>query len=192
MRSHILQDHKPPFTFLSLPVNDAQKEWQKKETIEWVLVVFSCKRWPKKNCKIWRSTYLWATKSARNFTTINHKPSPVWCKHGLRKGKRKRTLLSFPDVAASTYLCLSWWIFLLTAADCINANNQFIAGTWYQVLVPYLITHSLPGRDLWYWCLVPGTMYQEYHQILGPRSSVLYGWVHKKLILCKSYNGLVH
>ncbi len=86
-----------------------------------------------------------------NFTTINHKPSPVCCKHGLRKGKRKRTLLLFPAMAASTYLCLSWWIFcwlLQTAFVALN-DDQFLAGTryctWYCT------------SQVWYGCLVQGT-----------------------------------
>jgi len=68
-----LQHYKHPNTFHSLPVDKVQKNGRKRGPFEWVLVVFACKRWPKKNCKIWQSTYLWAQKvpTTSQQSTIN-------------------------------------------------------------------------------------------------------------------------
>jgi len=170
MRLSILQNQKPPYTFLSLPVNDAQKEWQKKETIEWVLVVFACKRWPKKNCKIWQSTYLWAQKvpTTSQQSSINLAlcvVSMVWEK----------------EIEEEHFYCFQPWWQVLTHVyhsgffvDCCGLHlwhwMEWSISCSYQVLylVPSCLT-LLPG-------MIPmfGTRYQEYHQIVGPRSSILY------------------
>jgi len=135
-----LQYYTHPYIFLSLPVDKVQKNGRKRRLFEWVLVVFACKRRPKKSWKFWQTTYLRAPKSSWNFSTINQKPSLVCDKHGLRKEKSKRTLLSFQAVVTSTYLVASttikMWLLpqqvqlMTTAVLCPKTQSD----TWGQAM----------------------------------------------------------
>jgi len=89
MRMHALQGCKHAYTFISLPVDNAQKNGRKKRLFEWVLVVFAYKWQPKKNCKIRPSNVPSSLKRSGNLSTINQKPSPVCNNQGLREKKEK-------------------------------------------------------------------------------------------------------
>jgi len=103
------------YCFISLPDNDAQKNGLKRRFLEWVLVFFTCKKWPKK------MTIKLTFDPQKGLETSEQSTRNVaLCEisMGWERKEQKNTCIISSRVA-STYLCPSWWIvFCHSMSDC--------------------------------------------------------------------------
>ena len=82
-----LHSCKHPYKLSPLPINDAQKNGQKRTLIDWDMVFFHAQNDQRKIAKFDNQTYRRTSERSENCWTINPKCSLVWDKCKVRKEK---------------------------------------------------------------------------------------------------------